>query len=78
MLLEQTGLKMSMDGEVRSLYSMRHTAIMFRLMFGGDISLLTLARNARTSVAMIERFYAAQLDSSKVTVEIHTKRRRTG
>jgi hypothetical protein len=78
MLLEQTGLKLSMDGEVRSLYSMRHTAIMYRLMFGGDISLLTLARNARTSVAMIERFYAAQLDSSKVTAEIHTKRRRTG
>lgn len=75
-LLEQTGLKTSMDGEVRTLYSMRHTSIMYRLMYGGEISLLTLARNARTSVAMIERFYAAQLDSSKVTTEIHAKRRR--
>lgn len=74
--MEHTGLRMSSDDEVRTLYSMRHTAIMYRLMFGGEISLLTLARNARTSVAMIERFYAAQLDSSKVTAEIHTKRRR--
>ena len=76
-LMEHTGLRMSSDDEVRTLYSMRHTAIMYRLMFGGEISLLTLARNARTSVAMIERFYAAQLDSSKVTAEIHTKRRRS-
>jgi hypothetical protein len=75
-LMEHTGLRMSADDEVRTLYSMRHTAIMYRLMFGGEISLLTLARNARTSVQMIERFYAAQLDSSKVTAEIHTKRRR--
>lgn len=77
LLTERTGLKMSADDEVRTLYSMRHTAIMYRLMFGGEISLLTLARNARTSVAMIERFYAAQLDSSKVTAEIHTKRSRS-
>lgn len=34
---------------------------MFRLLDGDNIDLLTLARNARTSVEMIERFYASQL-----------------
>ena len=56
------------------LYSLRHTAIMYRLLFGGDINLLTLARNARTSVAMIERFYAAQLEGQLVVNELHQRR----
>jgi hypothetical protein len=33
----------------------------FRLLYGGNIDLLTLAKNARTSVEMIERFYASNL-----------------
>jgi hypothetical protein len=45
----------------KTLYSLRHTAITFRLLYGKGIDLLTLARNARTSVEMIERFYASQL-----------------
>lgn len=35
-----------------------HTAITFRLLNGGDLDLITLARNCRTSVEMIDRFYA--------------------
>jgi ribosomal protein L31E len=34
---------------------------MFRLIKGKDMCLLTLARNARTSVEMIDRFYAKHL-----------------
>ncbi len=34
---------------------------MFRLLYGKGIDLLTLARNARTSVKMIEDFYASNL-----------------
>jgi hypothetical protein len=45
----------------RTLYSLRHTAITLRLLYGGHIDLLTLARNARTRVEMVERFYASQL-----------------
>jgi hypothetical protein len=48
-------------GRERTLYSLRHTAIMFRLLYGEGIDMLTLARNARTSVQMIERFYASSL-----------------
>lgn len=48
-------------GRPRTLYCLRHTAIMFRLLYGQGIDVLTLARNARTSVQMIERFYASAL-----------------
>jgi hypothetical protein len=60
-VLNKAGLKTASGGEPRTLYSLRHTAIMFRLTKGGHIDLLTLARNARTSVYMIERFYAKPL-----------------
>jgi len=36
--------------------------------------LLTLARNARTSVAMIERFYASRLEGSMMVNELHAKK----
>ena len=49
------------NGQTRTIYSLRHTAMTFRLLYGGKIDLLTLARNARTSVQMIERFYASNL-----------------
>ena len=60
-ILDKSGLKTAPGGEPRTLYSLRHTSIMFRLTKGGHIDLLTLSRNARTSVAMIERFYARPL-----------------
>jgi hypothetical protein len=49
-------LKLSTAGETRTLYSLRHSSIMFRLMFGRTVDTLTLARNARTSPEMIDRF----------------------
>ena len=48
-------------GKSRTLYCLRHTAITFRLLYGQGIDMLTLARNARTSVNMIENFYASTL-----------------
>jgi integrase len=49
------------NGMKRTIYSLRHTAITFRLLYGGNIDLLTLARNARTSVEMVEKFYSSNL-----------------
>lgn len=60
-VLEVAALRTGKIGQQRTLYSLRHTAIMFRLLYGKGIDLLTLARNARTSVQMIEKFYASQL-----------------
>jgi len=60
-LLKITNLKKDALGESRTLYSLRHTAIMFRLTESQGLDLLSLARNARTSVEMIDRFYAKHL-----------------
>jgi len=59
--LKISKLKQNAAGEARTLYSLRHTAIMFRLIESEGLDLLSLARNARTSVEMIDRFYAKHL-----------------
>ena len=56
--------------------SLRHTAIMYRLLFGDGINTLALARNARTSVEMIDRFYAKPL-SGEMNIAMLQSRRRT-
>jgi hypothetical protein len=48
---------------------------MFRLMFGRGVDTLTLARNARTSPEMIDRFYAAPLQGEMNVGELQSKRR---
>jgi integrase len=62
------------NGKNRTLYSLRHTAITFRLLYGRSIDLLTLARNARTSVEMIEKFYSSNL-SSEMNIDLLQGRR---
>ena len=74
-VLEITGMKLSTTGETRTLYSLRHSSIMFRLMFGRTVDTLTLARNARTSPEMIDRFYAAPLQGEMNVGELQSKRR---
>jgi hypothetical protein len=73
-VLEATNLKIGEIGQMRSLYSLRHTAIMFRLLYGEGIDLLTLARNARTSVQMIEQFYASKLKAEMNIGLLQSKR----
>jgi hypothetical protein len=65
----------AMNGKNRTLYSLRHTAITFRLLYGGAIDLLTLARNARTPVDMIEKFYSSNL-SAEMNIDLLQGRRR--
>lgn len=73
-ILKDLRIKQGPHGAMRSLYSLRHTAITFRLIFGGNIDLLTLARNARTSVEMIEKFYASTLAPEMNIALLHGKR----
>jgi integrase len=61
-------------GRLRTLYCLRHTAIMFRLLYGQGIDMLTLARNARTSVQMIERFYASALEGEMNVAMLQSRR----
>jgi integrase len=58
-ILGELGLKSDRDGNQRTAYSLRHTYICLRLLDHADI--YQLAKNCRTSVEMIERFYAAHL-----------------
>jgi hypothetical protein len=74
-ILDIADLKNTPTGEPRTLYSCRHSAIMFRLTMGESIDLLTLARNARTSVSMIERFYAKPLQGEMNIDKIQSMRR---
>jgi hypothetical protein len=43
---------------------------MFRLTLG-EVDTLALARNARTSQAMIDKFYASHLTTSQVRKQLH-------
>lgn len=69
-ILEELELKVDRDGHRRTAYSLRHTYICLRLMEGADI--YQVAKNCRTSVEMIEKFYASHikntLDASAINV----------
>ena len=73
-ILSSSGLSKGQEGQTRTLYSLRHTAITFRLLYGKGIDLLTLARNARTSVEMIERFYSSNLTAEMNIEMLQSKR----
>jgi len=75
-VLSACKLKHGAKGEERSLYSLRHTSIMFRLLYGQGIDLLTLARNARTSPDMIDRFYARHLSAEMNIDSLQSKRQK--
>jgi hypothetical protein len=74
-LMWDTGLGTGAAGEERTLYSLRHTAIMYRLIFGVGINTLALARNARTGVDMIDRFYAKPLSGEMNIGMLQSKRK---
>ena len=62
-VLEAAGLKHDRKGRVRTLYSLRHTALMFRFLKGDNINVYDLAKNALTSVDQLERFYLSHAQS---------------
>jgi hypothetical protein len=74
-VLAETGLKQGPHGQPRSLYSLRHSAITFRLLYGQGIDLLTLARNARTSVDVIQKHYASTVTGEQNIALLQSRRR---
>ena len=64
--LKAAGLeKDPFTGGKHTMYSLRHTAICFRLVLSkGRVNIYTLAKNAGTSVEIIENHYATQLPLS--------------
>ncbi|MEL6364013.1 MAG: site-specific integrase [Pseudomonadota bacterium] len=72
-ILEEEGLKFDRDGQRRTAYSLRHTCICLRLMEGADI--YQIAKNCRTSVEMIEQYYAAHIKNRLDTAAINVRRK---
>jgi hypothetical protein len=73
-VLSDTGLKQSTNDKPRTLYSLRHSAITFRLLYGSGIDLLTLARNARTSVDVINTHYASTVTGEQNVMLLQSRR----
>ena len=76
-ILAETGLKKGPHGQPRTMYSLRHSSITFRLLYGQGIDLLTLARNARTSVDMINSHYASTVTGEQNIGMLQSRRSRT-
>lgn len=73
-VLEQEGLKFDREGQRRTAYSLRHTYICLRLMEGADI--YQIAKNCRTSVEMIEKYYASHIANSIDTAAVNVRKKR--
>jgi integrase len=71
-ILEEEELKFDREGQRRTAYSLRHTYICLRLMEGADI--YQIAKNCRTSVEMIEKFYASHIKNQLSAAAINVKR----
>ena len=73
-ILNELDLKIDRQGNRRTLYSLRHSYISFRLLEGADI--YQIAKNCRTSVEMIEKHYAVHLKNSLDATAINTRKPR--
>src|SRR5271170_5754239 len=71
-ILDEEDLKKDREGQPRTAYSLRHTYICLRLMEGADI--YQIAKNCRTSVEMIEKYYASHLKNSLDAAAINIRR----
>ncbi|MEO1502305.1 MAG: hypothetical protein AAFS08_17200 [Pseudomonadota bacterium] len=73
-ILEELDLKFDRQGNRRTLYSLRHSYISFRLLEGADI--YQIAKNCRTSVEMIEKHYAVHLKNALDAAAINVRKSR--
>jgi hypothetical protein len=74
-ILGELDLKFDREGQRRTFYSLRHTYICMRLMEGADV--YQIAKNCRTSVKMIEEFYASHIKNMVDASVINVRRPRT-
>jgi integrase len=72
-ILDEEDLKFDREGQRRTAYSLRHTYICLRLMEGADI--YQIAKNCRTSVEMIEKYYASHIKNSLDAAAINVRQR---
>ena len=70
--LDDAEVRCDREGSRRTAYSLRHTYICMRLLEGADI--YQVAKNCRTSVEMIEKYYAAHIKTSLNAAAINVRR----
>jgi len=73
-ILDEEKLKFDREGSRRTAYSLRHTYVCLRLMEGADI--YQIAKNCRTSVEMIEKYYASHIKTRLDAAAINVRRGR--
>lgn len=73
-LLDKSELKYSNLNEANTLYSLRHSAISYRIYDGVDINII--ARNANTSADMINRFYASHILNKMSSKDIQLRHKK--
>jgi integrase len=71
-ILDEEKLKFDREGNRRIAYSLRHTYVCLRLMEGADI--YQIAKNCRTSVEMIEKYYASHIKTRLDAAAINVRR----
>jgi integrase len=73
-ILNELALKTDRSGQRRTFYSLRHTYICLRLIEGADV--YQIAKNCRTSVKMIEDFYASHIKNTVNAADVNVRRAR--
>jgi len=70
--LEEENLRYDREGRPRMAYSLWHTYISLRLIEGANI--YQVAKHCRTSVGMIEKYYAVHIKTSPDAAAINVVR----
>jgi integrase len=64
-VLRRLGLEADVEGRKRSVYSIRHSAITWALQ--GNVNAVSVAKNAGTSLEMIQKFYDHSLSTDYIS-----------
>ena len=73
-VLGKAELRKDRLGRNRTIYSLRHSALMYRFLRGDNVDIFMLARNALTSVSQLERFYLSHAASKAKIENLHSFR----
>lgn len=71
-VLMKAELRKDRLGRNRTIYSLRHSALMYRFLRGNNVDIFMLARNALTSVSQLERFYLSHAASREKIENLHS------
>ena len=73
MILEAADFKIVDKGINRSVYSMRHTSLLFADKRNNSISRDALTSNVRTSTLILEKYYLSKLENEDLANALHAR-----